>query len=66
MNQQQQQVCHEHSGQCKAIAVLEQTDRDQWKAINGMRAWVIAGMGSLLLECIVVLGGIVFKKLGLM
>jgi hypothetical protein len=53
-------VCNEHSGVCanwqnneKAIMQLKSdTEKDRseiWKAIDGMRAWVVAGMGSLVL-----------------
>ena len=57
--------CLKHSGLEKAIKVLEETDKSQWAAINAMRSWVVAGMGALLLQCIVFIGGVIFKKLGL-
>jgi hypothetical protein len=63
MNQQQ---CLNHSGLEEAIETLKETDREQWKVINGMRAWVITGMCSLLAQCVAILGAIVFKKMGLL
>jgi hypothetical protein len=56
----------DHSGTCEAIATLKESDDKQWEAINGMRAWVIAGMGSLLVQAILIIMAIVFKKTGIL
>ena len=34
---------------------IEETNRDQWRAINRMRAWVIGGMGALIAQLAVAL-----------
>ena len=53
-------VCLEHSGICKEIqglkedraadnALNEKNHAAQWRAIEGMRRWVVSGMAALLL-----------------
>jgi hypothetical protein len=53
-------VCLEHSGQCANIeniksdiaakdALNTANHAAQWRAIDGMRRWVISGMGALIL-----------------
>lgn len=54
-------VCTEHSGHDFRIAALEKSDEKQWRKIDNMKNWVIAGMGSLLLECMVIIVTILSK-----
>lgn len=57
-------VCPAHSG----IIVKQAEDSKRidaaWRAIDGIRLWVIAGMGSLLIESIVIIVNMLSKKGG--
>ena len=61
-------ICKEHSGHEARIENLEKEDKNQWisinsshKRIDGMKNWVIAGMTSLLIQLLVIVGYFVTK-----
>lgn len=39
-------VCQDHSGVCKEIVHILESDRDQWKEINGMKRLLIIVLTS--------------------
>ena len=49
----EQEKCGEHSGVCERMRNAEQNIEKIWKAIDAMRAWVMAGMGALLIQAVV-------------
>lgn len=57
-------VCREHSGLCVKQAEDSKRLDAAWRAIDAMRMWVIAGMGSLLLESIVIIINFLSKQRG--
>jgi len=65
--------CMEHSGHAVRLNSLEKSDEESWRAIDraheridGMKNWVIAGMASLVLQLVVIIGALVlvYMKLG--
>lgn len=42
--------CYDHSQHVDRITKLETGQQTIWKAIDQMRAWVIAGMAAIILE----------------
>lgn len=42
--------CPEHSGIEARMKTVEDDTKAQWGAIDGMRAWVIAGMGAVIVQ----------------
>ena len=43
-------TCMEHSGLRAEIDNMKQNQADLWKAVNGMKNWVITGMAALVLQ----------------
>jgi len=58
-------VCLEHSGTCANITNINNEIKNIWQVINGIRGWVIAGMGSIILFCLGGIGFLACKLLGL-
>lgn len=48
-------VCAEHSGIEARVGAVERDVKKHDRAIDGMRAWVIAGMGALIAQLVMVL-----------
>lgn len=56
--------CVEHSGIEARLDKVEQDTKAQWGAIDRMRAWVIAGMGAVILQLALALVDVLKKGHG--
>ena len=52
--------CPEHSGVESDLDHDKESIKEIWKAINAMRAWVVAGMGSMVAYFLVIAGDKIF------
>ena len=51
--------CDDHSGHCVRMDRAERDIQTIFTEIDRMKKWVIAGMGGLLLQAVVFVGGLV-------
>lgn len=47
--------CQDHTGHSARIVNTETNIEKLWKEVNSMKKWVIAGMGGLIVELIIVI-----------
>lgn len=52
--------CEEHSGHSVRLTQVERETDKQWERLDGMKNWVIAGMGGLLVQALVFILGIMW------
>lgn len=55
-------ACLEHSGTVARVDAHDKAIGDLWKAVGSIRAWVMAGMGSMVAYFLVVAGDKVFGR----
>lgn len=53
--------CNEHSGLDERVKRDEEDIQRLWKAIDVIRGWVVAGMGSMVVYFLVIAGDKVFE-----
>jgi len=61
-NEEPMNHCADHSGFCARLDAHEKAIDQLWKAVNGIKAWIIAGMGSMIVYFLTVAGDKIFHE----